>query len=61
MLQELVVAIQLPLCESAAGVDLDITSRSLVLDCPAHNYHLDVKLSYPVIEVCACNDDGCGH
>ncbi|CAB3987124.1 Hypothetical predicted protein [Paramuricea clavata] len=51
--QELVVNIELPLCASSAGVDLDIFEKQLVLDSSDPNYHLDITLPYPVNE-----DDG---
>eukprot|EP00042_Codosiga_hollandica_P034668 m.244976 g.244976 ORF g.244976 m.244976 type:complete len:705 (-) comp54469_c0_seq1:57-2171(-) len=50
----IVVAIDLPLCESAANIDLDITEHALVLHSDTVGpYHLQLSLSYPVSE-----DDG---
>lgn len=46
--KELVVCIELPLCKSAAGVDLDIFEDKLTLKCEKPAYELDLKLPYPV-------------
>jgi len=46
--KELVVSIELPLCKSAAGVDLDIFEDRLVLKSEKPAYSLDLKLPYPV-------------
>eukprot|EP00050_Salpingoeca_kvevrii_P011008 m.12037 g.12037 ORF g.12037 m.12037 type:complete len:638 (-) comp3201_c0_seq2:124-2037(-) len=46
------VKIELPLCSSAKGIELDIAERSLTLDCPSPGpYHLELPLSYPVNDV----------
>ena len=46
----LVVNINLPLCKSAAGVDLDIFEDKLVLKSEKPAYSLDLKLPFPVDE-----------
>ena len=46
--KELVVNIELPLCKSAAGVDLDIFEDKLSLKSEKPAYKLDFKLPYPV-------------
>ncbi|XP_028402698.1 protein kintoun-like [Dendronephthya gigantea] len=48
--QELVVNIELPLCATSSGVDLDIFEKKLILDSSDPKYHLDVTLPYPVNE-----------
>ena len=47
---ELVVTIELPLCESSNNVDLDIYERSLRLQSEDPKYKLDLNLPYPVNE-----------
>merc|ERR1712043_152025 len=48
---QLVVEIHLPLCKSAAGVDLDIFERRLTLQySKTAKYKLDLKLPFPVDE-----------
>lgn len=46
--KELVVCIDLPLCKSAAGVDLDIFEDKLALKSEKPAYSLDLKLPYSV-------------
>jgi dynein assembly factor 2 len=46
--KELIVNIELPLCKSAAGVDLDIFEDKLSLKSEKPAYKLDFKLPYPV-------------
>ena len=46
--KEIVVSIELPLCKSAAGVELDIFEEKLVLKSEKPAYHLDLKLPYAV-------------
>lgn len=46
--KELVICIDLPLCKSAAGVDLDIFEDKLVLKSEKPAYQLDLKLPYSV-------------
>jgi len=50
--QELVVVVDLPLCQSAAGLDLAITERQISLHSEdVGPYHLDIRLPYDVVEV----------
>ncbi|XP_052769097.1 protein kintoun-like [Mya arenaria] len=44
--KEIVVSIELPLCKSATGVDLDIFEDKLFLQCQEPAYKLDLKLPY---------------
>lgn len=46
--KDLVINIELPLCKSAAGVDLDIFEDKLILKCEKPAYKLDLKLPYAV-------------
>ncbi|KAL4239094.1 Protein kintoun [Mactra antiquata] len=46
--KDLVISIELPLCKSAAGVDLDIFEEKLTLTSEKPAYKLDLKLPYPV-------------
>lgn len=46
--KELVISIELPLCNSAAGVDLDIFEEKLALMSDKPAYKLELKLPYPV-------------
>ena len=46
--KELVVTIDLPLCKSAAGVNLDIFDTSLSLESSEPSYKLDLKFPFPV-------------
>ncbi|XP_045165132.2 protein kintoun-like [Mercenaria mercenaria] len=46
--KELVINIELPMCKSAAGVDLDIFEDKLSLKSENPAYKLDFKLPYPV-------------
>lgn len=46
--KELVVTIDLPLCKSAAGVNLDIFATSLSLESTEPSYKLDLKFPFPV-------------
>ena len=48
--KELLVEIDLPLCQSTNNVDLDVCERSLKLHCDAPKYSLDLALPYPVRE-----------
>ncbi|XP_060788970.1 protein kintoun isoform X2 [Neoarius graeffei] len=46
--KEIVITIDLPLLNSAADVDLNITDRKLTLESTKPNYKLELQLSYPV-------------
>lgn len=46
--KEIVITIDLPLLESAADVDLNVTERKLALESQKPNYKLELQLSYPV-------------
>ena len=48
--KELLIEIDLPLCQSSNNVDLDVCERSLKLHCDAPKYSLDLALPYPVRE-----------
>ena len=45
------MTVELPLCASAAPVNVDIIDSHLVLDCADPGpYHLSVRLFYPIVE-----------
>ncbi|TSO67473.1 Protein kintoun [Bagarius yarrelli] len=48
--KEIIITIDLPLLASAAGIDLNVTDRTLTLQSQEPNYKLELHLSYPVNE-----------
>ena len=52
------ITFKLPKCSSAAGLNLEVTERVVTIDHREQNYHVEVPLSYPVLEVGLVEEEG---